>query len=49
MMTKHENIKPFICTECGKEFASKPGLNIHMKKHKAETKEDYPCLECGKM
>lgn len=49
IIAKHSKSKPFTCEECGKSFVTKPGLKIHLKKHKTETKEDYPCLICGKV
>lgn len=49
MLAKHTEVKPFICEECGKGFVTKPGLKIHLKKHKTGEKEDYPCVECGKV
>lgn len=48
ILAKHTKSKPFMCEECGKSFVTKPGLKIHLKKHKTEVKEDYPCVECGK-
>lgn len=49
ILAKHTKAKPFNCEECGKTFVTKPGLKIHMKKHKAEVKEEYACVECGKV
>ncbi|XP_072400287.1 uncharacterized protein [Diabrotica undecimpunctata] len=49
ILAKHTKVKPHNCEECGKTFVTKPGLKIHLKKHKTETKEDYPCVECGKV
>lgn len=49
ILAKHTKAKPYICEECGKSFVTKPGLKIHLKKHKTETKEEYPCVECGKV
>ncbi|KAI4458372.1 zinc finger and btb domain-containing [Holotrichia oblita] len=49
ILSKHSKAKPFMCDECGKSFVTKPGLKIHLKKHKNEIKEDYPCVVCGKV
>lgn len=49
VLAKHTTVKPFICEECGKGFVTKPGLNIHLKKHKNNEKLEYPCADCGKM
>lgn len=49
IIAKHSKAKPFKCEECGKSFVTKPGLKIHLKKHKSDIKEDYPCVVCGKM
>lgn len=49
ILAKHTKAKPFNCEECGRSFVTKPGLKIHMKKHKTEVKEEYACVECGKV
>ena len=28
-----EQIKPFVCSECGKRYAKQQGLNAHMRAH----------------
>jgi PR domain zinc finger protein 15 len=40
----HDNIKPFSCSECGKEFRHKWGLSTHMLTHKNE--KPYECQWC---
>ncbi|CAI9537818.1 unnamed protein product, partial [Staurois parvus] len=38
--------KSYSCTECGKRFHSKSGLNVHKRSHTGE--KPYSCPECGK-
>ena len=45
-LTKHSNIKDFLCMECGKAFKVKQGLTFHMKKH--NNFFDHECKTCGK-
>ncbi|XP_006824276.1 uncharacterized protein LOC102809079 [Saccoglossus kowalevskii] len=48
---EHENIhtgsKPHECNECGKGFAQKAGLGVHMKKSHSDEK-NYKCDICTK-
>ncbi|XP_078514940.1 uncharacterized protein LOC144773667 [Lissotriton helveticus] len=40
------NIKPHLCTECGKRFKLETTLISHLKIHAG--KKPFPCSECGK-
>ncbi|XP_073831476.1 uncharacterized protein [Musca autumnalis] len=42
----HQVGRPFLCSECGKGFKSKPNLQDHMARHKGEKK--IPCPICPK-
>lgn len=42
----HENVRPFVCDICGRNFKEKKSLRVHLNYH-AEPK--IPCTICGKM
>jgi Zinc finger, C2H2 type len=50
VQSKHAEIKPFICETCGKGFGTKPGLKLHLQKHKISfIGKEWPCDICGKV
>ncbi|KAM3165258.1 Transcription factor IIIA [Lachancea thermotolerans] len=44
--TVHQGLKPFTCTECGRQFTRKTHLERHMFTHTAE--KPFHCSHCGK-
>lgn len=44
-LRRHAGDNPFLCTSCGKGFASRPELSIHQKVHTGE--REFPCIACG--
>ena len=49
IINKHTKKEKIICSQCGKEFASKDGLKSHLKKHEEGHSFQHPCQICGKI
>ncbi|KAK4874556.1 hypothetical protein RN001_013916 [Aquatica leii] len=45
-MQTHNDIRPFLCSVCGKSFTAKKYLLIHLKTHTEE--RSFKCQHCGK-
>lgn len=46
-MNMHTGLRPYKCSECGKDFASKYSAKAHEKIH-LDRPRPYKCVTCGK-
>ncbi|KAK7497747.1 hypothetical protein BaRGS_00010881 [Batillaria attramentaria] len=42
----HQNVRPYLCQQCGATFPHESSLKIHLETHSEE--RPYVCEECGK-
>lgn len=47
-LSEHAEQKKYMCSECGKSFASRQGLWEHNRLHDSSNQVPYNCGECGK-